>query len=107
LRQAASNRANYRLPDLTVYVTLEPCMMCIGALLHARVKRVVFASSDPKTGACGSVLDLVSHPLNHQTVVQSGLMADEASALLRSFFKDRRQLAKQGRAERNLDSDKE
>lgn len=105
LRQAALRRANYRLPDLTVYVTLEPCMMCIGALLHARIKRVVFASADPKTGACGSVLDLASHPLNHQTIVQSGLLADEASALLRAFFKERRQLAKQRKTQRNLKLD--
>lgn len=105
LRQAALRRANYRLPDLTVYVTLEPCMMCIGALLHARIKRVVFASTDPKTGACGSVLDLANHPLNHQTSVQSGLLADEASALLRAFFKERRQLAKQRKVQRNLNPD--
>lgn len=97
LRDAALRSANYRLPTATVYVTLEPCMMCMGALIHARVKRVVYAASDPKTGACGSVLSLHQHSLNHQTLVEQGLMATEAAALLRGFFKERREVAKQAK----------
>lgn len=91
LRQAASALGNYRLTGCTLYVSLEPCAMCMGAILHSRVKRVVFAASDSKTGACGSVISLQSESqLNHHCVVTQGVMAQEASSLLRSFFKARR-----------------
>ena len=99
LRHAALLQQNYRLPDCTLYVTLEPCAMCAMALLHARVQRVVFAATDPKTGAAGSVLNLFTQAgLNHQTVLQGGVLAESASHLLRQFFADRRA---QQRAERD------
>ena len=91
LRHAAQLVENYRLPDCTLYVTLEPCAMCAMAMLHARLKRVVFASADPKTGAAGSVLNLFANPqLNHQTEWVGGVMASAASAMLREFFAQRR-----------------
>lgn len=91
LRMAASAQGNYRLERCTLYVTLEPCAMCVGALLHARVQRVVYGAADPKAGAAGSVVDLtVDARLNHQTVVQGGVLAEECGALLRDFFKARR-----------------
>jgi tRNA(adenine34) deaminase len=90
LRAAAQMVGNYRLPGSTMYVTLEPCAMCAMAMLHARVERIVYATADPKTGACGSMLNLLNLPLNHQTTAQAGVCADEASQLLRSFFKARR-----------------
>lgn len=92
LRDAAQQVGNYRLPGATLYVTLEPCTMCIGAMFHARVERVVFGASDPKTGAAGSVLDLFAEPrLNHHAVVEGGILADQCGALLSSFFAARRQ----------------
>ncbi len=91
LRHAAQLAENYRLPDLELYVTLEPCAMCAMAILHARIRRVVFAASDPKTGAAGSVVDLFGNrTLNHQTEVLGGVQADAAGALLREFFAQRR-----------------
>ena len=91
LRHAAQLRENYRQPDCELFVTLEPCAMCAMALLHARFKRVVFAATDPKTGAAGSVADLFADPrLNHHTQLQGGLLAEPAAALLRRFFADRR-----------------
>jgi len=91
LRGAATALGNYRLNGCTLYVTLEPCAMCAGAMIHARLDRLVFAASDPKAGAAGSVLGVVNHPqLNHQMVVESGILADEAAELLRSFFRERR-----------------
>jgi tRNA(adenine34) deaminase len=91
LRHAAQLAENYRLPDLELYVTLEPCAMCAMALLHARVKRVVFAAADPKTGAAGSVIDVFGNrALNHQTEVTAGVLAEQAGALLREFFAQRR-----------------
>lgn len=91
LRQAALAEQNYRLPGTTLYVTLEPCTMCAGAILHARVDRVVFGAPDPKTGAAGSVTDVFSSKqINHQTSVEGGIMGDECGQLLRSFFKERR-----------------
>ncbi len=91
LRMAASFDGNYRLPTTTMYVTLEPCVMCCGAMLHARVGRVVYGASDPKTGAAGSVLDVFSiQSINHQTKVQGGIMSAECGQILREFFKDRR-----------------
>ncbi len=91
LRAAGQALANYRLPGCTLYVTLEPCAMCVGALVHARVARVVFGAADPKSGACGSVLDLPSSPaMNHRLSVTGGVLAIEAGALLREFFATRR-----------------
>ncbi|WP_338881813.1 tRNA adenosine(34) deaminase TadA [Achromobacter veterisilvae] len=91
LRHAARSLENYRLPGITVYVTLEPCVMCIGAMLHARLSRVVFGAYDPKTGACGSVLDVGSVPkLNHHTSVTGGVLAEPCGELLRRFFRERR-----------------
>jgi tRNA(adenine34) deaminase len=91
LRHAATLLENYRLPDCEIYVTLEPCAMCAMALLHARFRRVVFAASDPKTGAAGSVLNVFEQPLlNHQTELQGGVLAEPAAALLREFFAERR-----------------
>ncbi|QWD97125.1 tRNA adenosine(34) deaminase TadA [Polynucleobacter sp. MG-6-Vaara-E2] len=91
LREAAKTEGNYRLPGSTLYATLEPCVMCAGAILHARVDRVVFGAPDPKTGAAGSVLDVFSSKqINHQTSVEGGVMSEECGQLLRSFFKERR-----------------
>ncbi|WP_300750092.1 tRNA adenosine(34) deaminase TadA [Janthinobacterium sp.] len=92
LRAAAEKLGNYRLPGCELYVTLEPCVMCSGAMLHARLSRVVFGASDPKTGACGSVLNLFEQTaLNHQTVISGGVLADECGAFLKQFFVERRQ----------------
>ncbi|HVZ82780.1 MAG TPA: tRNA adenosine(34) deaminase TadA [Terracidiphilus sp.] len=91
LRAAATAAGNYRLAGCTMYVTLEPCAMCAGAMIHARLDRLVFAAADPKAGACGSVLGVLNHPqLNHQMQVEQGILADEAGELLRSFFRARR-----------------
>ena len=91
LRQAALAEQNYRLPGTTLYVTLEPCAMCAGAILHARVDRIVFGAPDPKTGAAGSVVDLFAmKQINHQTSIEGGIMGDECSQLLKNFFKERR-----------------
>ena len=91
LREAALAEENYRLPGTTLYVTLEPCAMCSGAILHARVERIVYGASDPKTGAAGSVLDIfASKQLNHQTIVEGGIMGEECGQVLRHFFKERR-----------------
>jgi tRNA(adenine34) deaminase len=91
IRDAAGKLSNYRLPGTTLYVTLEPCAMCVGAILHARVARVVFGASDPKTGAAGSVIDLFAEGrLNHQAMVQGGVLAEECGEVLRAFFASRR-----------------
>ncbi|MGA2086036.1 MAG: tRNA adenosine(34) deaminase TadA [Terracidiphilus sp.] len=91
LRAAAAALGNYRLPGCTLYVTLEPCAMCAGAMIHARLDRLVFAAADPKAGAAGSVLAVLNHPqLNHQMQVEQGIAADESAELLRSFFRERR-----------------
>ncbi|MGA3135062.1 MAG: tRNA adenosine(34) deaminase TadA [Terracidiphilus sp.] len=91
LREAAAALGNYRLNGCTLYVTLEPCAMCAGAMIHARLDRLVFAAADPKTGAAGSVLAVLNHPqLNHQMQVEQGIAADESAELLRSFFRERR-----------------
>ena len=91
LRHAAHLLGNYRLPECELYVTLEPCAMCAMALLHARVKRVVFGAADPKTGAAGSVFDtLISERHNHRIAVQGGVLGTEAGELLRGFFRQRR-----------------
>ena len=91
LRAAAQALGNYRLPGCTLYVTLEPCVMCAGAIMHARLARLVFGASDPKTGACGSVLDLLAEQrLNHHTELVRGVLADECGQRLREFFAQRR-----------------
>lgn len=91
LRQAAAAMQNYRLPGASLFVTLEPCVMCMGAMLHARIGRVVYGATDPKTGACGSVLSVHTCPqLNHHTSVTGGLLADDCGGLLRQFFRERR-----------------
>jgi tRNA(adenine34) deaminase len=91
LRAGGLALQNYRLLGTTLYTTLEPCAMCAGAILHARVARLVFAAADPKTGACGSVLSVMNHPnLNHRVEVASGLLADECGQLLTNFFRNRR-----------------
>jgi tRNA(adenine34) deaminase len=91
LRDAASALANYRLSGCTLYVTLEPCAMCAGAILHARVARLVYGAADPKTGACGSVVDLFAESrLNHHTEVTGGVLAAEAGKQLADFFAARR-----------------
>jgi tRNA(adenine34) deaminase len=91
LRAAAAALGNYRLPDCTLYATLEPCAMCAGAMIHARLERLVFATADPKAGAAGSVLEVLNHAkLNHQMQVEQGIGAEEAAELLRSFFRERR-----------------
>ncbi len=91
LRAAAQAMGNYRLNECTLFVTLEPCAMCAGAMIHARIDRLVFAAVDPKAGAAGSVLEVVNHPLlNHKMVVEQGILAEQAGELLRGFFRDRR-----------------
>jgi tRNA(adenine34) deaminase len=91
LRVAGAQLGNYRLPGCTLYVTLEPCPMCASALVHARVARLVFGARDPKTGACGSVMDLVRDPrANHRIEVVGGVLAAEAGELLKRFFVERR-----------------
>lgn len=91
LRDAGQRLRNHRVPDSTLYVTLEPCAMCAMALVHARVARVVYAAADPKTGAAGSVFDtLISERHNHRIEVQGGLLAEESATLLRGFFRARR-----------------
>jgi tRNA(adenine34) deaminase len=91
LREAARHTGGWRLVDTVLYVTLEPCAMCAGAIVLARVPRVVYAAADPKAGAAGSVLDVLSHPrLNHRPVVAGGLLAEDGATLLREFFGSRR-----------------
>jgi tRNA(adenine34) deaminase len=91
MREAGRALGNYRLEGCTLYVTLEPCAMCAGAILHARIARLVYAAADPKAGACGSVLGVMNHPqLNHRVEVSSGLLAEECGAMLTGFFRARR-----------------
>lgn len=91
LRDAGRRLGNYRLLDTTLYVTLEPCVMCAGAMIHARVARVVYGATDPKTGAAGSVFDTLVHERhNHRITVQGGVLAEEAAGQLRDFFRARR-----------------
>ena len=92
MRNAAAAIGNYRLAGCELYVTLEPCVMCAGAIMHARVKRLVYGASDPKTGACGSIIDLFGEVrLNHHTSILRGVLAEECGARLRAFFGKRRQ----------------
>ena len=98
LRAAARALGNYRLVDCALFVTLEPCAMCVGAMLHARLQRVVFGAPDPKTGAAGSVLNLLSDArLNHQTKAQGGVLATECAGLLQQFFREKRDSLRQSR----------
>jgi tRNA(adenine34) deaminase len=91
MREAAAILGNYRLVDCMLYVTLEPCAMCSGAMQHARIAKLVFGASDPKTGACGSVINLMNEKkLNHHTEVLGGVLAEECGAVLSAFFKQRR-----------------
>lgn len=107
VKEAAAAVQNYRLIDATLYVTLEPCSMCAGMLVHARVKRVVFGAKDAKTGAAGSVMNLLQHPaLNHQLEVVSGVLADECANKLSDFFRKRRKEIKAAKkAKRLLEGD--
>jgi tRNA(adenine34) deaminase len=91
LREAGKTLSNYRLLDTTLYVTLEPCVMCAGAIMHARIGRVVYGANDPKAGAAGSVVDIFSNTkLNHHVTVEGGLLSDECGDLLTQFFKSKR-----------------
>ncbi len=92
LRDAGQQVGNYRLPDTRLYVTLEPCVMCAGAIIHARVEQVIYGAADPKAGACGSVFDLLPSDdrFNHRTACQGGILADECAETLRAFFRARR-----------------
>jgi tRNA(adenine34) deaminase len=106
LRDAAVTLANYRLVDCTLYVTLEPCLMCAGAIMHARIARVVYGAADPKTGACGSVIDaFAERRLNHHTTVEGGLMAAECGTMLSAFFADRRRCQRESRQGGMMDDD--
>jgi tRNA(adenine34) deaminase len=105
LRQAAQQLGNYRLPECELYVTLEPCVMCIGAMLHARLKRVVFGAYEPKTGGAGSVVNLFANEqLNHQTEVLGGVLGEQCGATLRDFFRERRRNPVRGAAAAAADS---
>lgn len=96
LRTAATLLGNYRLPGCELYVTLEPCVMCAGAMMHARLARVVFGATDPKTGACGSIVNLFEQErLNHHTEVTGGVLAQQCSQLLKDFFAERRLMQQQ------------
>ena len=91
LRAGAERLGNYRLVDTTLYVTLEPCVMCAGAMVHARIARLVYGAADPKGGAAGSVVDIFGLPqLNHRVDVQGGVLAEECGAMLQAFFRARR-----------------
>ena len=91
LRDAGGKIGNYRLPNATIYVTLEPCTMCAGAIIHARLSKLVYAVDDPKTGACGSVFNLLqTEELNHIVEIEKGVMEDESRSLIQSFFKEKR-----------------
>lgn len=102
LRRAGQLLGNYRLPGLSVYVTLEPCAMCLGALFHARVSRVIYGAPDPKTGACGGRIDLtVPGLINHHCTVEGGLLAQECGQILTGFFRDRRLAQATAKASQN------
>jgi len=104
LRDAASALGNYRLPGCDLYTTLEPCAMCAGAIQHARIRRLVWGAADPKTGACGSVIDLFAEPrLNHHTRVQAGVLASDCGGLLSRFFAERRELKRAAGADAAMD----
>ncbi len=86
IREACDTLGSWRIPECDLYVTLEPCPMCAGAMVNARIRRVVFGAADPKAGACGSVVDLFSLALNHKPAAEGGVLAEESAALLRRFF---------------------
>lgn len=91
MRAAAEVLGNYRLNGCALYVTLEPCAMCAGAMIHARLDRLVYGAADPKAGACGSVLSVLNHPqLNHQMRIEQGILAETSAEMLRGFFRERR-----------------
>lgn len=95
LRDAARTLANYRLPDCTLYATIEPCVMCAGAIFHARIARVVFGAAEYKTGSAGSVVNLFSEPrLNHHATIAGGILAEDCARLVSGFFEEKRALAK-------------
>lgn len=101
LRTTALNLKNYRLPNLTMYVTLEPCTMCAGLLIHARLKKLVFGAYDPRTGACGSLYDLPSDPRhNHHFEIQGGVLEKKCGQILKDFFKLRRKQIKESKSKR-------
>ena len=103
LRQAGEILGNYRLPDCQLYVTLEPCVMCSGAMMHARLSRIVFGAHDHKTGACGSIVNLFQEEkLNHHATVVSGVLAEECVQLLKDFFAERRRGAVESRESTHL-----
>lgn len=103
LRQATEQLGNYRIPECELYVTLEPCAMCVGAMLHARIKRVVFGAFDSKTGAAGGVLDLFAEPqLNHQTTIRGGVLGEECGTMLRDFFAQRRRAREPGESAQEM-----
>lgn len=105
LRSACHKTQNYRLPSTTLYVTLEPCAMCAGAIVHARVQRVVIATKEPRAGAGGSVFNVLNNPaLNHRCEVHYGVLADESAALLKGFFKAKRRAAKDKKRQRTLNT---
>ncbi|MEX3630089.1 MAG: tRNA adenosine(34) deaminase TadA [Burkholderia sp.] len=105
LRAAAQALGNYRLPGCELYVTLEPCLMCSGAIMHARIARVVYGAPHPKTGACGGVVDAFANPqLNHHTSVTGGVLAAECGDALRAFFAERRRAARDARRAANAAS---
>lgn len=91
LRDAAKRIGNYRLINSTLYVTLEPCMMCVGALIHARIGQLIYGADDPKSGAIKSVINIREYKFNHQFEVKSGVLAEESKHLLQTFFKEKRQ----------------
>lgn len=100
LRDAARAVGNYRLPGCTLFVTIEPCSMCAGAIFHARIARVVYGAREPKTGAAGSIVDLFAEPrLNHHAVIEGGVLAEECGGLVSAFFAEKRQAAKASRAD--------
>ena len=108
LRAAAQALGNYRLPGCELYVTLEPCVMCSGAMMHARVAKVVYGARDPKTGAAGSVVDLyASEQLNHHTQAIGGVLDEECGNLLKAFFASRRAAARAARAERDKETERQ
>ncbi|WP_192459435.1 tRNA adenosine(34) deaminase TadA [Musicola keenii] len=102
LRQGGRVLQNYRLLDTTLYITLEPCIMCAGAMVHSRISRLVYGAADAKTGAAGSLVDILRHPgMNHQVAITSGVLAEACSTLLSDFFRMRRQQQKAARADGN------
>ncbi|MBQ6808078.1 MAG: tRNA adenosine(34) deaminase TadA [Firmicutes bacterium] len=106
IRQACATLGGWRIPRATLYVTLEPCPMCAGALVNARIERLVYAAPDPKAGAAGTVMNIVEHPvLNHRLQVESGLLAEESAALLRAFFARKREKQKKAAAPKQEETD--